>query len=189
MSASERDQKNGYGIDRREAIKRAAMILGAAVSATTFAGGLYADRAKLGTGADWTPRHLSSSEAKIVSLASELILPKSDTPGAQDVGVPQFIDLIYGEYMTDEEKERFEEGLAAWRRAGFESASPKEQVALLKSPEQSSRGFIRHLRELTITGYFTSEEVAKTVLRFVPVPGRYDGCVPIEETGRVLASE
>ncbi|MDQ8184682.1 gluconate 2-dehydrogenase subunit 3 family protein [Pelagicoccus sp. SDUM812002] len=189
MSTFQKDQKNGYGIDRREAIKRAALILGAALSSTTITGSLYADRAKLGTGPDWTPKYLDSSQAKTVSLAAELILPKSDTPGAIDVGVPQFIDLIYGEYMSDEERERFELGLAGLKQAGFDSAEQSKQIAALKAPSRTLRSFIRQLRELTITGFFTSEEVAKTMLRYDPVPGKYNGCVSVDEVGNVLMSE
>ena len=39
-------------------------------------------------------------------------------------------------------------------------------------------------RELVILGYFTSEEVGTNVLHYNPVPGRYNGCVPIEAVGQ-----
>ena len=40
------------------------------------------------------------------------------------------------------------------------------------------------LRQATILGYFTSEQVGKNVLHYDPVPGAYDGCVPIDQVGR-----
>ena len=40
------------------------------------------------------------------------------------------------------------------------------------------------LRSATILGYFTSEQVGKNVLHYDPVPGGYDGCVPIDQVGR-----
>ena len=45
---------------------------------------------------------------------------------------------------------------------------------------QSREHFLR-VRELTIVGYFTSETVGKTVLHYDPIPGRYDGCIPLAE--------
>jgi hypothetical protein len=34
------------------------------------------------------------------------------------------------------------------------------------------------MKELTILGFFTSEIGATKVLKYTPVPGRYNGCVP-----------
>jgi hypothetical protein len=42
------------------------------------------------------------------------------------------------------------------------------------------------MREATILGYFTSEEVGRKVLHYDPVPGRYDPCVPIGDVGSVV---
>lgn len=189
MSLPERESNVSGSIDRREAIKRAALMFGAAVSASTFNGLMAADRKALGAGANWTPKYLGRKQAKMVTLAADLILPKSDTPGAIDVGVPQFIDFSYGKFMDDEEKATFDKGLALWSKAGFLKASKDEQIALLKKAKNSSRPFIRHLRQLTILGYFTSEEVMKNVTTYDPVPGKYVGCVSIEETGNVIMSE
>ncbi|MBK1880315.1 gluconate 2-dehydrogenase subunit 3 family protein [Pelagicoccus mobilis] len=185
MNLSPREQENESGINRREAIKRAALMLGAAVSASTFAGCMGADRPAAGSGSI----SLSNTQAGIVKAAADLILPKTDTPGALDVGVPEFIDLCYGKYMSAEEKQDFDKGLAAFEKAGFLKADASAQIQLLKNVDKKSRKFVRHLRELTIVGYFTAEEVAKNVLRFDPVPGKYVGCVPISETGNVLMSE
>ena len=40
------------------------------------------------------------------------------------------------------------------------------------------------LRSATILGYFTSEEVGRNVLHYDPVPGVYNGCMPISQVGR-----
>ena len=42
------------------------------------------------------------------------------------------------------------------------------------------REFLRLTRELVIVGYFTSEKIGKTLLRYDPVPGRYDADIPPE---------
>ena len=40
------------------------------------------------------------------------------------------------------------------------------------------------IRSATILGYFTSEQVGRNVLHYDPVPGAYNGCVPIDQVGR-----
>lgn len=40
-------------------------------------------------------------------------------------------------------------------------------------------------RDLTIKSYFTSEKVGEEILSYDPVPGRQEGCVPVEDIGNV----
>jgi hypothetical protein len=44
------------------------------------------------------------------------------------------------------------------------------------------------LKDLTVTGYFTSEPGATLALRYDPMPGAYRGCVPLREIGRAWAT-
>lgn len=47
--------------------------------------------------------------------------------------------------------------------------------------------FFYKLKELTMVGYYTSEPGATEELQYIHVPGRYDGCEPLEEIGRTWA--
>jgi gluconate 2-dehydrogenase gamma chain len=176
-------------MNRRDAIKRTAMMLGVAVSSSTIAGCLGEDRNKLGAGLNWKPQFLNQAQAKLVSVTSELILPHSDTPGAQDVGVPQLIDILYGKYMSPEEKSTFSKGLGELEAMDFQSKSADEQTAAMVTLGKTNKKFVTQIREAVITGYFTSEEVCKNVTHYDPIPGGYVGCVPISETGNVIMSE
>ena len=93
-------------ISRREAIRRAALLAGVVVSSEWLSIVGRAAPAPQG-------RSLDAAQAAIVSAAADRILPRTDTPGAIDVGVPAFINLLYGEIMTAEERERLTTGLAA----------------------------------------------------------------------------
>lgn len=179
------ESNNSLTMNRREAIKRTALMLGATVSSTTIAGCLGGDRAEVGL----KPQFLSEAQAKLVKAASNLVLPASDTPGALDVGVPELIDVLYGKYMTGEEKTNFSTGLAALEAAGFEGKSVDEQTAALVALGKTNKKFVTQLRGAIITGYFTSEEVCKNVTHYDPIPGGYVGCLPTSETGNVIMSE
>jgi Gluconate 2-dehydrogenase subunit 3 len=47
--------------------------------------------------------------------------------------------------------------------------------------------FFRLMKELTLLGYFTSEQGAKNALAYVQVPGKYVGCVKMEKGQKAWA--
>lgn len=67
------------------------------------------------------------------------------------------------------------------------SGSDRSQAKSSESPD-SAPAFFRTLKELTILGYYTSQTGATKELRYVQVPGRYDGCVPFAKIGREWAT-
>lgn len=52
--------------------------------------------------------------------------------------------------------------------------------AVATSQNPSSFGL---LRSTTILGYSSSEQVGRNVLTYDPVPGRYDGRMPLDQVG------
>lgn len=47
--------------------------------------------------------------------------------------------------------------------------------------------FFNLMKELTLFGYFTSEIGATQELDYVPIPGRFDGCIPLKEGQKAYA--
>jgi hypothetical protein len=43
------------------------------------------------------------------------------------------------------------------------------------------------VKQLTLWGYWTSEVGTKHALRYVPVPGTYQGCIDVDPTTRAWA--
>ncbi len=179
-------------ITRREAIQRAATLLGVAFAPSILAGVARAQAAAARPNAK--PVHLTAKQFETVGAIAERILPRTDTPGAVDVGVPAFLDLLVGEYMTPTEKAVFIAGLAEVDAAGarahqraFVQLTPAQQDSILTQIAQASQAkektFFHHMRELTLLGYFTSEQVGKHITNYDPIPGVYRGCVPISEVG------
>jgi gluconate 2-dehydrogenase gamma chain len=175
-------------IDRREAIRRAALLAGVALSPVWLT---LVDRARPIAQA----RYLLPPQLATARAIADRIIPRTDTPGASDVGVPAFIDLLYGEYMTEPERELLTTGLAETEMAAksahgasFAGLSAERQDVLLRgiaqAEENRDQGFFRTIRSAVVLGYFTSEQVGRNVLHYDPIPGRYDACVPIDELGR-----
>ena len=68
--------------------------------------------------------------------------------------------------------------------AALEGAQQDDEIRrLIGSKDAAEREFLRLTREVVIVGYFTSEKIGKTLLRYEPVPGRYDADIPLSETG------
>src|SRR2546425_148322 len=92
MTQSSKDAQPA--IDRREALRRVALLLGGALSASTVAGVLAGCEARRTPEGAWTSRALTSEQLELVAAIAEHILPETDTPGARGVGVHRFIDEI-----------------------------------------------------------------------------------------------
>jgi gluconate 2-dehydrogenase gamma chain len=174
-------------IARREAIRRAALLAGVALSPEWLE---FAARAQTPA----TRTYLTSAQGAVLSAAAERILPRTDTPGAVDVGVPAFIDRCYGEFMNPADRQLLVDALdeiekaAATQGASFAALTAAQQDAVLRNIATAQQGrtasSFELLRSVTVLGYFTSEQVGKNVLHYDPVPGAYDGCVPIDQVGR-----
>jgi hypothetical protein len=175
-------------ISRREAIRRATLLAGVALSPEllTFVGHAQTAPAK---------SYLTAGQRAVLTAAVDRILPRTDTPGAIDAGVPAFIDRFYGEFMNAADQKRLvavlqelETAAKSTHAAAFASLKPDQQDAVLRSVAKSQEGRdpspFGLLRSTTVLGYFTSEPIGKNVLHYDPVPGAYDGCVPIDQVGR-----
>ena len=176
-------------ITRRAAIQRAALLLGFAISPSILTGVMRA-QAPEGKSSYLGTKHLA-----IASAVADRILPRTDTPGAVDVGVLTFIDLMYGEHMTAEEQEQFTNGLdgleaasLGYYRRPYSRLNADRQEIVLQAVAEAGRElgnpFFNQVKELTIVGYFTSEQVARNILRYEPNPGPYRGCIPMSEVGK-----
>jgi len=156
------------------------------------------------------PRTLNVHQFATVKAMAEMILPRTDTPGASDAGVAEFIDLMLTEWYDESERTRFLGGLAdvdSLSNALFvkeftgcteaqrsqilialgEKMVESEDARRSRSTEMGASGdidFYPMLRQLTLTAYYTSEAGATQELHFEVIPGVYQGCnesSPIKE--------
>ncbi len=112
-------------MDRRSALKNLTLSIGYAVAAPTLFNMLSSCTAEAAT---WTPVFLSESEKHLVTHLVDIILPTSTTlPGALDVNVPQFIDIMYKDIETKPKQKLFQSGATAFA-AHFEKNFEKEAL-------------------------------------------------------------
>ncbi len=186
-------------IDRREALKKTAWIMGAAVSASTVAA--FLQSCKSAPDLNYKPVFFNEDQARIVSELAEVIIPKTDTPGAKEAGVPNFIDMMLKDCYKEEDQKGFLDGLAKFdadakaaygdsfvylkpeQKLEYVKKANETAVAEVKKDPSAKRPFILKAKELTMLGFFTSKPGATEVLQYEAVPGAYKGCIPLSEAG------
>ncbi len=138
------------------------------------------------------PDGLSAVHLTIVRAAADTILPRTDTPSATDVGVDRFVNVIFTEFASEEERAAFTAGLDAIDArarseggAAFALLEPSARETLVAHLEdgprdvEPARSWWR-LKGLVVHGYFTSEPVMKEVLKVEVMPGRFEGAAPVQ---------
>ncbi len=105
----------------------------------------------------YTPKTLTPEEMDFVAKLTDLIIPRTDTPGASDAGVPEFIDRRLT--ASHDLAAAFRRGMALLG-PDFAQLSNERQVAILteisSAPETDRGRFFRLAKELTIDGYYSS---------------------------------
>jgi hypothetical protein len=153
-------------------------------------------------------RTLTPHLNETVIAMTEQIIPATDTPGAKDARVNEFIDVILTEWATPEERAHFVEGLEDIDKQSqklfaknFVDASPDQQLAQLRAiddatladrvarahhgnhvepPDQQLKGdFWEIFKRITVHGYYTSEIGFSQELKLQIIPGAQHGCQPL----------
>ena len=140
-------------LNRREALQRLAMFVGGTLAASTIAGAMaenaYAFGEESGVGGQgstaWTPRTLTAAQLAIVNSLVDHIIPRTDTPGAKDAGVPQFVDALLTDHYRAPERDRYLTGLQGVNvrslrkfKKPFVATTRAQQVAILTEMDKEA---------------------------------------------------
>jgi hypothetical protein len=204
-------------MNRREALIRVAGLMGGTLSAAALLAldKVYAGTSSPAVGSGYPtgnaaspanqPAVLSTSQLAVVSGVADIMIPRTDTPGALDVGVPAFIDLMLRDVYLPADRDRYLTGLAAFDTDAtsqhgkpFVALEPTQRVALVRKFHDEAiaeerrvhtqhihvqRPFILMTKELTLLSFFTSQVGATQVLQYVAIPGSWHGCLPLQQAG------
>jgi hypothetical protein len=141
----------GPRMNRREVLQQVAWLMGGALSAPAVLGVLNGCSRKPSASA---PLVLDEAQRAIISEVAELIIPHTDTPGAKDVGVPEFIESMLQQAFASEDQESFISGLkdfdaAAQRAHGqpFLKLSQPQRLAFAQSVHDTAVAELQARRE------------------------------------------
>ncbi|MFY0689553.1 MAG: gluconate 2-dehydrogenase subunit 3 family protein [Cyclobacteriaceae bacterium] len=176
-------------IKRREALKKVGYLLGGVVSAPVLLNTLQGCVPE--PGLSWTPQLFTEEEANVVTKMVDLIIPKTDTAGAVELGIPKYIeDMVRLVYPS--RKGEFTKGLANFLKAceskmgsAFLDLDQEDQFDYLSQLNKNAnrQSFYYKIKELSVTGFAVTEVGATQVMQYVAIPGNWDGCLPVDEMG------
>lgn len=151
--------------------------------------------------------NFSNDDIAFLDEIAETILPRTDTPGAKDAKVGEFMARIVKDCYTEEEQKTFLDGMkklsdASKQQNGrpFLESTPEQRHDLLVALDKEQKTYMaskkeadpshyfRLMKELTLWGYFTSEPGATKALRYVAVPGKYEGCIDYKKGDKAWAT-
>jgi hypothetical protein len=191
-------------MNRREALSSVALLLGGTIiGAEMFLSGCTNENKKIGTlGLDFSPEDTS-----FLDEIGETIIPATDTPGAKEAKIGEFMHTIVRDCYGKPDQDIFIAGMGKLNEASktmngkyFLESSPDERKKLLIALDKEQKEYMankkptdpahyfRMMKELTIWGYFTSEPGATKALRYIAVPGKYEGCIPYKKGDKAWAT-
>jgi hypothetical protein len=173
-------------ISRREAIKKAALMLGGTL--------VLPDILKAWDGSPISNRNfrLTLNQEDTLAELCETIIPTTSTPGAKAAGVPAFVKKIVADCKPKKDQTLFAEGLDMLDNTcrkkystSFSSASAEQRTILLKEVEATGSDFWKLVKGETVTGYFTSEIGLTQNTRYDMAPGSYNGSAPYKKGDKI----
>lgn len=187
---------------RRDAIKKAAILLGGTFSAPTLMAMSRWEQSFV-QNTEGVLFSLTELQKQIVAEVAEMIIPKTSTAGAKDAGVPAFIEMMLKDCYYEPEHISFMKGVISLEQSKFLDMDAAKRTAMLTKVEaetkqimkerevkQTKMGdnddkeimkaqtqglpFWRLMKELTLLGYFTSEVGIKASFEYVQIPSKVE---------------
>ena len=174
-------------MNRREALKATTAILGGVL--ITSNGFLIACARDSNRAAG---KVLSIDDQSLIEDIADTLLPTTpSSPGAKAAGAGAAINLLLTDCYEPDQQKRVVNGLNEFRsmcraRCGdnFASLPQKEREQVLREVDAESQKvgpthYFRLVRELSLQAFFSSEVGMTKALRYIMVPGKWVGCVPL----------
>lgn len=179
-------------MNRREALQLTAAALGGTIiGSELFLAGCSRSNNSIGL--------FSAEDVNLMNEIAEIILPETNqSPGAKASNIGEFMRAMVSDCYDEKERKDFLDGLRAIQRMAekdyddsFINLSKADKQKLLipldKQAQKNDKHFFAMMKQLTIWGYFTSEPGATQALRYNPVPGRFEGCIPYQPGDKAWA--
>jgi len=216
-------------MQRRDVLKNISLGMGLSVSAPALISLISSCQTASETASStasaveaiFSPSYFSEKQYNVIRLFLDKLLPKTDSPGALDVKVPEVIDGLFNKIFEPKAKVDFQN---AW--TGFSTTlktdqnidvenedftpehmdafftkymAPKDEATLKRAQKltdtplneiseadksvANNYKFIRTLSGMGVNIFYRTEEIATNYLNFDPIPGVFNGCIPLEEVG------
>lgn len=177
-------------MNRRDALSATAALLGGVIiGGQVFLSGCISEKTETGL--------FSEADLAFLDEVGETILPTTEkSPGAKAAKIGAFMKTIVTDCYDAAEQAIFLAGMVKLKdlslkeyQRPFMQLTAEEKTGLITALDLEATNYNKNkletdpehyfsmIKQLTLWGFFTSEPGATEALRFVPVPGRFEGCV------------
>jgi hypothetical protein len=189
-------------MNRRDAIGRVALIMGGTLIGAEF----LLSGCKPKGPATLTNMFDDDHTAYLDEVADTILPDTASSPGAKAAKVGAFMTVMVRDCYEPADQDIFLKGMGKIDEAsqkkfskGFMDLDATQKTALITDIDKEMQAYsktmkpkdpnhyFRMMKELTLLGYFTSEVGCTKALRYVPVPGRFDGCIPYKKGDKAWA--
>jgi hypothetical protein len=184
-------------MERKEAIQYITLLLGGTmVGVNSILSGCKQEDKKL----------FSAEDIEYLDEVAETILPETATPGAKAAKTGSFMVLMVNDCYEEKDQAIFRKGMDTINELSsskygtyFIKLAPDQRHELLiqidneqkqytkNKKEKDPAHYFRMMKELTLFGYFTSQPGVTKAKRYMPVPGKYIGCVDYHKGEKIIA--
>ena len=179
-------------MNRRQMLKYTALLTGGAISApfaTAFLSGC-SKQAQVAAISDLY--FFEPDQFEWLTILTDTILPRTESPSATDVNVHHTIDSMIGLVFEEEFKDVFRKQWAELQsyldQQDFLQLEPSMRESMLSELElgqevelSDARLVFKEIKQQTIAYYLTTEEIGKNYLNYLPIPGEYEPCISVED--------
>jgi hypothetical protein len=174
---------------RRQIIKQISFLTGASVIGGEFFLSGCKSKDKKVTGL------FSPADILFFDEFAETIIPKTSTPGAKDAEVGKFMasystdcyDELQLRIVNDGIEKINNESIDKYGKGFLQINAAQKQELLTEIDAEAKKynetrkeqppHYFTLMKQMVLLGFFTSKPGAMQVLRYVPVPGKYVGCI------------
>jgi len=183
-------------MNRREWLKNMSVLAVGAIAGPSLLAVFDAHAAAQKPGAK--PQFFQPAQYTLIGTVADIVIPRTDTPGATDAGVPLFIDQMFTAVYSKADQTRYLTAMAAYDKAGgkpFMQLDDAQRKALVEKLHKEALAvpkggkpapaadFVLMSKKLTMLGFFLSQPGCTQVLQYDPVPAAWHADIPLSKAG------
>ena len=149
---------------------------------------------------NYQPLFFTKKDLSLLNKIGEAILPETDdSPGAKALKVAHFMDVYVADCYNIEQQKIIQEGLLTFQKKCQEkkgksflkmTAEQRHQVLVevaKKAKNSEEVHYFSLLKNLVLRSYFTAKDGATEALRYLPIPGKFEGDYPFQQGDKAWA--
>lgn len=139
---------------------------------------------------------LPAPQMALIGAVADTYIPRTDTPGAADAGVPALFAAMLAKWAAPATRTAFLARLDAIDAAAvtakgkpFAKLAAKDRLAVLKGYDAANFAApdYKRMRDLFLILYYNSEPGATQELRYEHAPGKFEPSLPVTRDTRAWA--